>query len=372
MVAYKTAWKWLVACVFLITLPVYGASFSSTPTRSQMADGTFDLTWSTGAGEMAPYYLYQKNSSGSETLIYQGSSKTYTVSGVTEGTYTYTLWVHKMSFINPMEPDLVLTKGPTLTLTVDRLVVPPKMSTPSAPTTDSDRTFTISWSASTGEDVTKYQLQGRISTTSTWSSLYNGASRSKTYTAPSDGTFYFRVRAYNDRGWGSFSNTDSTIVAKKPGTPSSLTVPGTDYDGNVTISWGTASGTVDKYQLQQQTNGGSWSTVYQGTAKSKALTLGTGSYKFRVRACNVEANFNSCSGFRTSGTLKVVLTPSVPQINSIPSGNVTDSFSIGWTASSNVTRYELQHSPNNSTWTTIYSGTSRNKTVSYRDRKSVV
>lgn len=367
MVAYKTAWKWLVACVFLITLPVYGASFSSTPTRSQMADGTFDLTWSTGAGEMAPYYLYQKNSSGSETLIYQGSSKTYTVSGVTEGTYTYTLWVHKMSFINPMEPDLVLTKGPTLTLTVDRLVVPPKMSTPSAPTTDSDRTFTISWSASTGEDVTKYQLQGRISTTSTWSSLYNGASRSKTYTAPSDGTFYFRVRAYNDRGWGSFSNTDSTIVAKKPGTPSSLTVPGTDYDGNVTISWGTASGTVDKYQLQQQTNGGSWSTVYQGTAKSKALTLGTGSYKFRVRACNVEANFNSCSGFRTSGTLKVVLTPSVPQINSIPSGNVTDSFSIGWTASSNVTRYELQHSPNNSTWTTIYSGTSRSQTVSYSD-----
>lgn len=88
-----------------------------------------------------------------------------------------------------------------------------------------------------------------------------------------------------------------------PGTPTSITVP-TEIKGGttITISWGTSSNS-DSFRLERQLNGGSWSQIYSGTARSYSDTIpkGTISVAYRVRG----ANGTAYSSYRTSPTITV-------------------------------------------------------------------
>lgn len=88
-----------------------------------------------------------------------------------------------------------------------------------------------------------------------------------------------------------------------PGTPTSITVP-TEIKGGttITISWGTSSNS-DSFRLERQLNGGSWSQIYSGTARSYSDTIpkGTISVAYRVRG----ANGTAYSSYKTSPTITV-------------------------------------------------------------------
>ncbi|HEB26819.1 MAG TPA: hypothetical protein ENI05_03435 [Porticoccus sp.] len=112
-----------------------------------------------------------------------------------------------------------------------------------------------------------------------------------------------------------YSNTKTVFVSIAPGVPASISAPSTDNNGAFTVSWGSASGTITSYKLQQQLNSGSWGQVYSGTSRSKAISgLGNGTYKYRVKACNSAG----CSGYRTAGNTTVVThPPGVPPVITI-------------------------------------------------------
>jgi hypothetical protein len=76
-------------------------------------------------------------------------------------------------------------------------------------------------------------------------------------------------------------------VLHPPSTPGGLSAPSSVTAGNsFTISWNSVS-TANNYRLQRRRNGGSWSTIYNSSGTSTSNTLSTtGTYDYRVRACN--------------------------------------------------------------------------------------
>jgi YD repeat-containing protein len=160
-----------------------------------------------------------------------------------------------------------------------------------------------------------------------------------------------------------------TEVASRtpPGIPSSITVPASSTTGSYTVSWGAASGTLTAYELYEATNSGfsGQVLVYSGTALSRAISgKGSGSYYYRVRACNGSA----CGGYRTGSNATVVnLTPGVPASISVPSSSSTGSYSISWgTSTGTVTAYQLYEATNSgfTGQVQVYSGTGTSKAIS--------
>ncbi len=99
-------------------------------------------------------------------------------------------------------------------------------------------------------------------------------------------------------------------VTLPPGSAPSLNVPSTvsNTTGSYTVSWNSVAGATS-YTLQEQVNGGSWNTVYNGSATSKALSGRTNAtYGYRVRACNV----GGCSGWSASQSVAVSVPPQPP------------------------------------------------------------
>ena len=129
-----------------------------------------------------------------------------------------------------------------------------------------------------------------------------------------------------------------------------LNVPSTSSTGSYSINWSNAS-TATSYTLQQQVNGGGWSTVYSGSGTSKAFSGKTNgaTYGYRVRGCNS----SGCGSWSTVKSVKVMVPPTNVQI--VYSGSYKIMYELAeWDAVSNVGHYEVKL---DSSSTIVYSGT---------------
>jgi predicted phage tail protein len=146
----------------------------------------------------------------------------------------------------------------------------------------------------------------------------------------------------------------TVTVTHPPGTPS-LSVPsGTNSTGSYTVSWSAVS-TATSYTLQQQVNGGAWSSAYSGTATSKAFSgKANGTYGYRVQACNA----GGCSAFSATGTVNVVHPPASAPSLSGPSSSASGTFTLSWTVVTGATSYHLHQIVNGSN-TLFYASSSR-------------
>ncbi len=87
-----------------------------------------------------------------------------------------------------------------------------------------------------------------------------------------------------------------------PRPPSTLNVPEYVTESSVNISWTNSHG-AKSYQLEQQKGNTVWNTIYSGSARSFSVSnLTNGSYKFRVKACNLQ---HLCGVPRLSNVLSV-------------------------------------------------------------------
>ena len=167
-----------------------------------------------------------------------------------------------------------------------------------------------------------YYLQEKKNSGS-WVNVYSHATTAENYqtvttrsvslTGRTSATYTYRVKFVAGEGstLGTlYSNTKTVFVAITPGVPASISAPSTDNNGAFTISWGAGSGTITSYKLQQKIGSGSWSQIYSGTIRSKAVSgLADGTYKYRVKACNSAG----CSGYKTAGNSSIVANkPGVP------------------------------------------------------------
>lgn len=117
--------------------------------------------------------------------------------------------------------------------------------------------------------------------------VYSGAETAWTVPEPGKlaGTYYYRVRAHNEWGYGAYSNVESVEVLL-PDKPTLSPIDNADENGIYTVAWNAAA-RATHYTLQEDTdpNFGSPTAVYTGTQTSWAETeQEPGTYYYRVRA----------------------------------------------------------------------------------------
>lgn len=200
---------------------------------------------------------------------------------------------------------------------------------------------------------------GRADTTTY---TYDALGRLRTVTVSGSGTYAEQSYDYDAAG-----NRTLAKSSRAPTVPPSISVPTTNTTGSYTISWSAStSGIVTAYELYEATNSSfsGQANVHSGVATSKVLSgKTTGTYYYRVRACNTSAD---CSDYRVGGnSIAVTVTPGQPPSLNYPSTSSTGSYTVSWGASTTgvVTAYELYESASTG-WTNVYSGAATSKLIS--------
>jgi RHS repeat-associated protein len=325
-------------------------SAPAAPSRPSTSTGSAAITWTKPAGLVTYYDLQKRNNNGSWSTAKAGDTGTSeTVSGLTDGS-----WDFRVRACNGFSWSCSGYSAASSDTTVR--VKPSKPAAPTGPTSDTNGAYTINWTKPSGT-VTVYDvIEYKDSTTSYTVVANDTTALSLALSGRGDGDYTYRVRACNGYSWAcsAYSSHSANLnVLFKPGTPASISNPSTDTDGTITIDWGTASGIVDEYRLEEQKNSGAWVQVQSGsTGLTKTRTVGNGTYHYRVKACND----TGCSGFRTTtAQSEIRLKPSAPAAPTGPSTS-TGSAATNWSSVTNATYYDLQKRNNNGSWSSAQNG----------------
>lgn len=154
------------------------------------------------------------------------------------------------------------------------------------------------------------------------------------------------------------NNTDyiylnSSMIAKvnettTPAAPA-LDAPSYTSTGSYIVSWNAVT-TATRYELQEQANGGDWTTVKDdGDLTWSANGKSAGQYAYRISACR--ASF--CSSWSATKITVVELPPAaVPSLYS-PAQSLKGSYLVSWSEVAGATAYPLEESFNGNPWNEI-------------------
>jgi len=224
----------------------------------------------------------------------------------------------------------------------------------------------MSWN--TVSTATSYQLQ--VSTTNDFSSLlYNITTTNTSYTLPPNlpNTYYWRVRAKNEYGYGLWSSIRYFTQAYTPPEleAPNLIAPVDDAElisGSVTFSWDAISG-VTQYELQISTSG-DFSTYHTNivisTNTSTRSFSTSGLYYWRVRT--KVGSLNGAWSIVRSFNLGLLPAP-VLTAPSNGTGSYLNTY-FRWNAVTGATGYQIQFSTTNTfTSPVTYTNTSTSRQV---------
>jgi YD repeat-containing protein len=302
-------------------------------------NGTAALSWS--AASLATRYVLQQSANGgaSWSAVYDGSATGASVSGLADGSYRYQVQAcntYGCSGWRAGSATLVVLYPPSAA---------PTLSTPAASNTGS---YTVTWSGVPGQ--VSYTLQ-EAANGGAWTTVQTAGNTTWAASGRINGSYAYRVQACNSSGCGPWSATGTTVVTYPPASAPTVSAPGSSNNGSYTVSW-TAVSTATSYTLQEQVNGGAWTTLQSnGTTSAAVSGRGNGTYGYRAQACNV----GGCGPWSATGTTVVTYPPSTAPTVSAPGSNNSGSYTVSWTAVSTATSYTLQEQLNSGAWTTIQS-----------------
>jgi hypothetical protein len=207
------------------------------------------------------------------------------------------------------------------------------------PLASANGSFTVSWESSPSEATTYELYEARNPSFESESRIYSGTGFSHAL-SKADGTYYYRVRACNGASCSTPTAGSGIVVTFPPGPPGGINFPSAPIANSpYTISWGGASGTVARYEVEAHSNPSFTSPVqsWNTTATSASWTPTTpGTHYFRLRACNV----SGCSGYTNGGSITVAGAPAPP------TGLTATTISFctwraDWSPSANATSYRV-------------------------------
>ncbi len=261
-----------------VTHPPAGLSASlESPagTNSNYTDVPFNLTWS---------------STNTSSCSYTGGPNNLPVSGNVQLYGKNFNWQFESAATNSWMYDLTLTCRGLDGKNVSRLfqLIKPIKGAPPAPS------VTAEWSKSSA--TVGEQVLFTWGSTQADSCTLNGnpadLADEVPHTFTSEGVKQWAVTCTNPNG-STTKSASITINLAAPGTPSSISAPATAETGSYQVSWGSASGVVTRYELQESKNGGSYGPVSLPDPLVQAMPFDKAagnSYDYRVRACNGTAN----------------------------------------------------------------------------------
>ena len=149
---------------------------------------------------------------------------------------------------------------------------------------------TVTWNSPTngGSAITGYELQQSTTGTSGWSDAANQpVGANTTVTEAASGTMYYRVRAANIFGSGSYSASASATGVVLPGGVGTITV--TPASSSLTVGWSAAANTPTGYLVAYSTDGTTWTSQTLGASATTATLTGLTNgvhYSVQVSATN--------------------------------------------------------------------------------------
>src|SRR6185369_2339264 len=185
---------------------------------------------------------------------------------------------------------------------------------------------TASWTAVSG--ALSYNLQWKLSSASTWTTVSGITTTSRSLTGLTAGTAYqFQVQTVCSAGSGAYSAPASFTTMVSCATPTGLTSSGITTT-SATASWTAVTGAVS-YNLQWKASSAStWTTITGITTTSRSLTgltAGT-AYQFQVQTiCSAGS-----SSFSNSTSFTTVASCGIPT-GLTSSGITTTSATVSWT-----------------------------------------
>jgi hypothetical protein len=307
------------------TTPITVGPYISPTAPANSSTGTYSLSW-TGIDGATSYTLQERVNGGSWATIQTSSATSKAISGKGDGSYSYQVLA--------CAADGCSTWSAAVTTTV--LLPPSAPASLSVPATSSG-SVAVSWAASS--TATSYTLQQRLGSGG-WSTVYIGAATNSTRTVTTTGSYTYQVQACNSAGCSGWKVSSVVAVTIPPGSSPSLSAPSNSSTGSYTVSWTGVSGATS-YTLQEQVNGGGWSTIQASGATSKAISAkGNGTYGYRAQACNA----GGCGGWSAAKSTTVLLPPTTPGTPSVSSSGpyYKPVVTVAWGAVSSATTYAVE------------------------------
>jgi hypothetical protein len=304
-----------------VTYPPTTAPVVSTPASS--ANGSYTVNWS-GVNGPVSYTLQEQVNGGGWTTLQSNGITSWSASGRVNGTYDYHVQACNVGGC-----------GPWSTIASISVLWPPAVpGSISVPATSSG-SIAISWAASS--TASSYTLQQNFNGGG-WASAYSGGATGTTRSVASSGSYSYQVNACNTGGCSGWRAGTAVSVTIPPASAPGLSVPGSSNTGSYTVSWSGVGGATS-YILQEQINGGGWSTVQaSGSTSWGASGKGNGSYGYHVQACNV----GGCGPWGGVGTVAVTVGPVAPTTVTAPSYVHGVQYSVNWSASAGANSYNVQ------------------------------
>ncbi|TQV88051.1 fibronectin type III domain-containing protein [Aliikangiella coralliicola] len=274
------------------------------PSGPSTSTGSVSVSWASVS--RATYYdLQKRHNNGSWATAKAGDTNTNeSLSGLTDGS-----WDYRVRACNTYSWSCSNYSADSSNTTV-RLIP----SVPAKPTTSTTSTitgsYTVNWTKPSGS-VSYYDVQERKNTLS-WANLVTGqVTTNAAVSSRTTGNWDYRVRACNGYSWAcSGYSADSTDVnVRRVPANTSITKPTSNVSdsGSFMLEWNSASDAT-LYVLQQQINGGSWSTLQSNSSRTYSVSgLTNGTYGYRVKACN--GGTDVCSANSVTKTIAVSVTP---------------------------------------------------------------
>ncbi|WP_444885233.1 RHS repeat-associated core domain-containing protein [Microbulbifer sp. PSTR4-B] len=282
---------------------------------SQSYDGTVSLT-SNSSGPIEKVH-WQKRKAGSswpaDNSYSTATSSTFFVTSLADGS-----WELRSKNCN--------SSGCSASWSSPVAVTVRNQPVPTAPALDAignsvTGSLKLNWSDRSSQQVYKYKLyeNGKflkeLKTSSAKPAPLTGTTLKR-----DDGSYSYYLIACNLRTCSAAGSAQSVIVAKTPGAPKSPNLSASfSRSGEVDLTWGSASGTVVRYEIIAGTASSAEGPVSWGKAApikhtdlkhlSKTLSLDNGFFAYQVRACNQVSSFSSCSNTVATDIVQVDQTP---------------------------------------------------------------
>jgi YD repeat-containing protein len=321
---------------------------SAAPSLSAPANsntGGYTVSW-TGVTGATAYTLQQQINGGAWQTVEYTASTTWSAVGKSNGTYGYRVQACNSSGCGPWSgiASVVVALAPTSAPSV------------SAPANSSTGSYAVSWNSVA--TAISYALQEQVNGGG-WSTVQASSARTWNTSGRANASYGYRVQACNASGCGPWSGTATVSVLLPPQSAPSLSVPASSTNGAYAVSWASV-GYVTRYTLQEQVNGGGWSTVQATGARSWSTSgRANASYGYRVQACNA----SGCGPWSGTDTIAVKVVPQAPTL-SAPASDSNGAYAVSWTGVAYATSHTLQEQINGGVWTSVYTGASRSWSTS--------
>lgn len=313
--------------------PAAPTGLAATASNTQVS-----LIWNASTGATSYTVLRSTTSGSGYASVATGVSNTsYVDSSLTNGT-TYYYVVEAVNAYGASGNSAQASATPTA-----------PASPPAAPTgltaTAGNAQVSLAWTASSG--ATSYTVLRSTTSGSGYVAIVTGL----TVTNYSDtgltngATYYYVVRAANSAGTSGNSSQANATPAAPPSPPAAPTgLMATAGNAQVSLSWTASSGATSYNVLRSTTSGSGYATVATGITAtsytSTGLTNGT-LYYFVVQAVN-SAGTSGNSSQASATPSSPGSPPAAPSGLTATAGN--GQVSLGWTASSGATSYNVLRS----------------------------